>query len=529
MDKLDDLVLAIDCGTQSLRALAFDPAGRLQAKERIEYRPYFSLKAGWAEQDGAVWWNALCGACRKLCSQEQIRQRICAVVVTTQRDSMVCLDHQGKPLRPAILWMDERKADPPFKPRGLENLGYLAIGMAEPILRTQAAAACNWIRQYEPATWAKTRAFVQVSGFLNRLLTGEHADALASQIGHIPFDYVKQRWALPTQRNGRMFPVEEEKLPRLVLAGHQVGTLTAQASQETGLPAGLPVIAGGSDKGCETLGTGVIDQHMASLSFGTTATVQTTTARYMEPLRFMPAYPALLPGMYNPEVEIFRGYWMISWFKNQFAYKEVLEAQQHGISPERMLDSLLEATPPGAHGLVMQPYWTAGLKQPSAKGALIGFGDVHERSHVYRAIIEGLAFALREGLEAIQKVSGTKVGALRVSGGASQSDWICRISADVMRLPLQRGATYEASGLGAAMCAAHALGWYPSVLEAARAMSGPMQTFEPHEEASDLYDRLYGRVYKKMYGSLKHLYEDIRDITGYPEPPNGNQPHRSKR
>jgi len=177
----------------------------------------------------------------------------------------------------------------------------------------------------------------------------------------------------------------------------------------------------------------------------------------------------------------------------------------------------------------MQPYWTAGLKNPSAKGAIIGFGDVHERAHLYRAIIEGLAFGLEEGLEAIERASGEKVRALRVSGGASQSDSICQISADVFNLPLERGDTFEASGLGAAMCAAAGLGWYPGVAEASAAMSSissPSSTasssrrvFEPDPENAALYAELYRRVYKKMYRALEPLYESIRNITGYPERP----------
>jgi sugar (pentulose or hexulose) kinase len=231
----------------------------------------------------------------------------------------------------------------------------------------------------------------------------------------------------------------------------------------------------------------------------------------------MPSYPASIPGRWNPEIEIFRGYWMITWFKNQFAYAEVAEAAELGIAPEEMLDRLLDATPAGGHGLVMQPYWTAGLKNPSAKGALIGFGDVHERSHLYRAIIEGLAYGLREGLESVERASREKVKLLAVSGGASQSDNICQISADVFNLPLVRGKTFETSGLGAAMCAASGLGWHADVEAASRAMSGRSRAFEPDGKNSELYQELYDRVYKKMYKALSPLYEEIRSITGYPE------------
>ena len=523
-----DLVLSIDCGTQSVRALAFDASGRLVAKRKVDYEPYFSSRPGWAEQDPELWWRSLVAACRGLSADlPGGSSRFAAVAVTTQRDSMVCLDADARPIRPAILWLDSRKAPAPYRPSAPVRLALSVVGMGEALAKTQEAGACNWLRAYEPETWERTRAFVQVSGFLNARLTGEFVDSVASQIGHMPFDYRRQEWAGRGHMNARMFPVERDKLPRLSPAGSMLGRLVASAAAETGLPEGLPVMAAGSDKGCETIGAGVVDGSAASLSFGTTATVQTTSRRYVEPLAFLPAYPAAIPGRYNPEVEIFRGYWMIAWFKKQFAYEEVALAESRGIAAEAMLDELLKATPPGGHGLVMQPYWTAGLRSPSAKGAVIGFGDVHERAHLYRAIIEGLAFGLEEGLEAIERASGEKVRALRVSGGASQSDSICQISADVFNLPLERGDTFEASGLGAAMCAAAGLGWYPGVAEASAAMSSTSsptaspsrRVFEPDPANAELYAELYRRVYKKMYRALEPLYESIRNITGYPERP----------
>ncbi len=512
--------VTIDCGTQSLRVLVFDASGALKARRKVEYEPYYSVKPGYAEQDPELWWRALAEAVRGLLEDDpRALDGVAAAAVTAQRDSMVCLDEDARPVRPAILWLDARKAPRPYRPGLLAALGLKAIGMEEALARTQESGKCSWLRLNEPEEWARTRAYVQVSGFITARLTGEFADSVASQIGHLPFDYRRQRWAAPSHRNARMFPVEPEKLPRLVPPGTELGRVSRAAAEATGLPEGLPVIAAGSDKGCETLGMGVVDEDAASLSFGTTATIQTTSRRYLEPLRFMPSYPAPLPGAYNPEVEIFRGYWMITWFKNQFAYREVERAMALGLAPEALLNELLEATPPGCHGLVMQPYWTAGLKTPAAKGAVIGFGDVHERAHLYRSIIEGLAYGLKEGLDRIERVSGRHVRLLAVSGGASQSDQICQISADVFNLPLVRGTTCETSGLGAAMCAAAGLGWYPGVREASLAMASHARSFEPDARNAALYAELYGRVYRKMYRALAPLYEEIRDITGYPEKP----------
>ena len=332
-----------------------------------------------------------------------------------------------------------------------------------------------------------------------------------------PFDYKKQVWAKKYQLSKRLFPVEREKLPVLVQPGELLGRIAINAAQQSGIKKGIPVIACGSDKGCETLGAGVINARMASLSFGTTATVQTLSGKYIEPIKYLPAYPASVPGFYNPEVEIFRGFWMITWFKKEFAHKEVEKAQKLGIPAEEVLNLCLERTHPGAMGLVVQPYWGPGLDHPDAKGAMIGFGDVHTKDHVYRAVIEGLGFALWEGMGKIQRKTRIKIEKAAVSGGASQSDEICRITADIFNLPMEKGQTHETSGLGAAILVARGLEWYSNLDEAVCNMVHIKKIFEPNVNHVKIYKALYSQVYTKMYSALAPLYSQIREITGYPK------------
>jgi sugar (pentulose or hexulose) kinase len=514
----DKTILALDCGTQSVRALLFNPDGDLLCKAQSPYAPYFSEKPGWAEQDPEVFWKSTCDACQTLSrDRPDLFRKIAGVGVTTQRNSMVNVDDQGNPLRPAIIWLDQRKARLVYVPRGLMKIVYRTVGMYEVIRKVQVDGKCNWIRQFQLDVWDKTYKYLQVSGFLNYRLTSQFRDSVASQIGHIPMNYKKLRWCSKRQLNARLFPVEPAKLPELVAPGASIGTITKRAAQETGIAEGTPVIACGSDKGCETIGMGVVRQNAASLSFGTTATVQTTTKRYFEPLRFMPSYPAPIPGRYNPEVEIFRGYWMIAWFKNEFAYEEVLEANERGIEPEEVLNDLLAQVPAGSMGLMVQPYWGPGLKNPSAKGAIIGFGDVHTKAHVYRAVIEGLAYALLDGLHNMERAGHFRAERVAVSGGGSQSDEICQITADIFDLPLLRGKTHETSGLGAAIVSSVGLGIHSSFESAIDKMVKYDSAFEPNPKNVALYRELYERVYRKMYEALRPLYRQTRDITGYPE------------
>lgn len=512
-----DLLLSIDCGTQSLRTLLFDTEGALVDMERLEYAPYRSPQPGWAERDPDSFLTALHTTARVLLTRNAaLKKRIAAVAVTAQRDTMICLGADGRPLRPAITWLDTRKESGYYRPNPLERLAYAAIGKTDAIRKSMADGKVNWIKRNEPELWDRTWKYVQVSTFLIYHLTGEVSDSVASIVGHVPMDYRRRRWAGRHNLKSKLFPVEEEKLYPLVEPGMVIGTVTRTAAAASGFPAGIPVVAAGSDKSCETIGMGVIDGSMASLSFGTTATVEVATRRYFEPQRFMPAYCGAAPGIYNPEIEIFRGYWLIRWFKNEMGHRELMEAEHHGTVPEELMNRLLDATPPGNRGLMLQPFWGPGLMKPHARGAIVGFGDIHDRSSIYRAIVEGLAYELREGLETLERRGHLSVEQVAASGGAAQNDRICRITATILGRPLVRERTYETSGLGAALLAGVGAEIFGDVHEAIGAMVRHKEQFDPEPQHRSLYDDLY-QIYRKIYPRMEPIYQHLQKITNYPE------------
>lgn len=514
-------LLSIDAGTQSLRAIIFDKNGNIIDKEQIYYEPYIMPQKGWAEQNAELYWQSLCNATQALKDRNtKIFEEIQGVSVTTQRATVVCVDKNGTPLRPAIIWLDQRKAPEVYKPDLLWEVIFRVIGMRQTIKEVQTKGKSNWIKAYEPKIWESTHKYLLLSGYLNYKLTGEFVDSVASQIGYIPFDYQKRRWANPRDFSGisaRVFPVEKDKLVDLVEPTTVIGTITAQAAKQTGIKIGTKVIASGSDKGCETLAMGVISEKYACLSFGTTATVQTLTKKYLEPIPFMPAYPAVAPKSWNPEIEIFRGYWMINWFRNEFGHKEEQIAKENGLKVEQVLDDLLDKTTAGSMGLIVQPYWSPGLGHKHAKGAMLGFGDVHKKEHIYRALVEGLAFALKEATLTLQKRIRNKFQKIFVTGGASQSDKICQITSDVFDMPLYKGKTSEASALGAAIVTAVGCGFYDSLNSAVEAMTAISKVYEPISENAKFYNEIFHEVYLKIYGKLEPVYYKIRKITNYPE------------
>jgi sugar (pentulose or hexulose) kinase len=375
-----------------------------------------------------------------------------------------------------------------------------------------------WLRRHQPEVWAKTDKLVFLSGFLIYRLVGRWVDSVGCQVGYVPFDYRRLRWAGRGDWKWRAFPVEPRQLPELVPPAGVLGEVTATAAAATGIPAGVPVLAAASDKACEVLGAGCLEPTVGCIGYGTTATVNTTHQRYLEVVPFLPSYPAAVTGAYSLEFQIFRGYWMVSWFKREFGLRERQLARDRGVEPEALFDELVAAVPAGSMGLLLQPYWSPGVRVPGpeAKGAVVGFGDVHTRGHLYRAILEGLAYALREGAERSQRRTRVKLRELRVAGGGSRSDQAMQITADVFGLPASRPHVYEASGLGAAIDAAVGLGLHRDFETAVAAMTRVESTFEPDPQRRELYDRLYRRVYRRLYARLRPLYEEIREITGYP-------------
>lgn len=515
-------LLAIDVGTQSARAIVFDAEGHLLARAQRAFEPtYHSPQPGWAEQDPDVYWRAVIECCQALWSEGAVSpDAITGVALTTQRATMVCLDGAGQVLRPAILWLDQRRCDAPPPLGAAWNAAFRLAGAHGLIAHFQREAEANWIAQHQPALWRDTRKYLFLSGYLSWRLTGEYVDSTGCQVGYVPFDYRRLDWAKPGDFKWRAVAVRRDQLPRLVPPGQSLGVLSRPAARELGLPARLTVIAAAADKACEVLGSGALMPEVAALSFGTTATVNSTQPRYVEVQRMLPAYPAALPGAWNTEIQIYRGFWMVSWFKREFAHREASLAAERGVAVESLFDDLIRGVPPGSMGLTLQPYWSPGVRDPGpeAKGAIVGFGDVHTRAHVYRAILEGLAYGLRAGAEQIERRTGRPMTRVVVAGGGSQSDVAMQITADVFGRPAERPHVYETSALGAAINLAFGLGIHRDMETAVRAMTRPGERFVPDATAQARYDALYREVYQDLYPRLRPLYRRIRRITGYPPP-----------
>jgi sugar (pentulose or hexulose) kinase len=512
-------IIGIDSGTQSVRAVLFDRDGTQIALEQIDYEPYFSLSPGWSEQRPEDYWTKLCQVCRALMEKIEVdRREIAGIGLTSQRNTIIPVDEAGNALRPAILWLDQRMvADLP--PLGkLIDYGAHLIGQGETLRYARKNSKFLWIKQHEPEIYRRTHKFVQVTGFFVRKLTGEFRDSYAMVSGISPFNYKSLRYyGAPMGFVYDVLGIEKKHCVELYPPDKVLGHITPQAAQATGLPEGLPVVVGGGDKQCELLGAGAIDPSIAQISFGTGTAMEVLTRTYIHDsrMRFF-TWPAAVPKAWVLEMYILRGFWMVTWFKREFGHREAIEAQRRGVAPEVVLDEIIRDIPPGSMGLLLQPYWSPTVGNRYAKGAIIGFGDIHTRAHIYRAIIEGICFELRRLQGIVQKRTGIPIRELRVGGGGSRSDVVVQIAADMFNLPAVRMATSEIAALGAAMDAAVGTGIYANVEEAVAAMVRKGRTFQPDSRRHHTYTRLFNDVYKRSFRDLAPAYDRLAEITGYP-------------
>lgn len=492
-----DLVIGVDCSTTAAKAVVWGPTGVALSQARAAF-DLTHPRPTWAEQNPEDWWTATREAIRRAV-QTVDRERIAAICVTHQRETFACLDRAGKPLRPAMLWADTRATEEVQK-YGTPEVHRVT---GKPPNPTPAWYKLLWLASHEPETLQHTASVVDVQGFLVNRLTGEFRTSWASAdplgvVDLTTFDYADELLSVAG--------LHRDQFADLFAPGDQLGTLTADAAQQTGLPPGLPVIAGLGDGQAAQLGCGITAPGTAYLNLGTGIVSGTFSRTYASDVRFR-TLAAGIPGGYTLETFIGGGTYNIRWFVEKFAG---VNTQMLGLdlSPEQVLEAAADMLPPGSEGLIALPYWTGALTpywDHHARGALIGLTGIHGKGHVYRAILESLAFEQRFLTGGAEDALGEKVSRVIALGGGSRSRIWCQILSDIMQRRVEVVSEPESTCLGAGVLAAAAVGIHSSIEEAAAAMTGTGRSFEPDDRNVATYDRLYG-VYRTMYPALRELF-----------------------
>lgn len=508
-------ILVVDIGTQSLKTSIISSEGEILCFHQIKYeKPYLSPKEGYAEQNPDYYLQKLCEATRILKDESsELMSSVQAMTIVDFRDSSVILDENDRPIRDSILWLDQRIVRLKNKNLKLwEKMLFTIVGMKDTVKYNSERTASFWLKKYEKESWEKMKTYAPIGAYFNKRVTDQLVVSSADCVGHFPINFKQGKWLIKGHPKYDVFGIPRKSLPKLVPVGNVIGYVTEDFSKQSCIPNGIPLYASGSDKACETFGNGCIDKRQASISLGTACTIDVVDQKYSEPETFLPSYQAPYKGSYDLEIQVYRGLWMITWFEEQFASQDRVDAEKCGISLEDYLEKQIEKIKPGSDGLVLQPYWGPGLKRPNAKGSIVGFSAVHTRFHIYRAILEGIAFALREGLEEIIRKTKTMPDYLVVSGGGSRNLTMLKIIADVFGIEVRQSALTESSTIGGAMSVFLADGTFSCPKEACENMVKQGMVVKPNAENHRIYDDLYRKVYLKMYPSMAKLYQNIKDF-----------------
>ncbi len=509
-------ILVVDIGTQSLRASVVSSEGKIIAFSKRKYDvPYFSPQKGFAEQDVNFYISEMIKATNDIYDDHpEYLKHICGMVVDVFRDSTVILDENKQPIRNAILWLDQRVTRMESKDylKWYENLLFTLIGMKDTVKYNAERTPSFWLKRNEKDNWKKMRYYCPLGAYFNYKITGNLVLSSADCNGHYPINFKKGKWYSKNHPKQDVFHIPSTALVDLVPVGDVIGKVSEEFSLLSKIPAGTPLFASGSDKACETFGNGCVDKYSASLSLGTACTIEVVDSHYMEPEKFLPSYSAPYKGAYNMEIQIYCGLWMLKWYIDNFAYDDVEEARRQNCSVEQILNQKIKNIPAGSDGLVLQPYWQPGLKRPNAKGAIVGFSNVHTKYHLYKAIYEGIAFGLREGMDEIVRKTKVKPSYLVISGGGSNSKELCQIISDVFGLRCFISDDAESSTLGGAMAGFLAAGVFSSPQEAKQKMFSLGQSISPDLSNHKIYNKLYKKVYLKMYPSLSHVYKNSKNF-----------------
>ncbi|WP_181346980.1 FGGY-family carbohydrate kinase [Thalassobacillus sp. CUG 92003] len=457
-------VIGIDEGSQSAKIVIFDLEGNVVSEGTEALRPVSMPEPGHVEHPDDDLWDAIVEASQKaLTNFPGNKSDIIGIGLCTIRFCRCVLKEDGTLVSPAMSWMDKRVSKP-----------------------------------YEP-THPEAAYVTTSSGYITHRLTGEFRDTAANYQGMWPIDTEMWDWSEDEEVFDN-YNIPRERLFTLQNPGTVLGHVTGTAAEQTGLPAGLPVVATANDKAVEALGAGILSGDTALISLGTYIAGMVHGRENPQESTYFWSNFAAIPGEYLHESNgIRRGMWTVSWFKEMFGDELNKQAQARALSSEDLLnEEAADTVPAGSDGLMTVLDWLPPADAPYKKGMMIGFDGRHTRAHIYHSILEAIALTMKSNVEAMCEEKDMELKNLVISGGGSNGDLMMQLFADAFGLPAKRNTVNGAASLGAAINTVVALGEYDSYEEATRHMVKVRDTFTPDPDKQAFYNRFNDEVYQQI-------------------------------
>ncbi|HYN85722.1 MAG TPA: xylulokinase [Pyrinomonadaceae bacterium] len=501
--------LGMDVGTGGSRAVLIDERGRVAAAATVEHEPFASPQTGWAEQDARDWWRASASAVRAVLSKEGSRaDTVGGVGLTGQMHGSVLLDERDEVLRPALIWCDQRTGE---QSRAItERVGARRVIelTCNPALTGFTLPKLLWVREHEPEVWARFRSLLLPKDYVRLRLTGEHAIDVADASGTSLLDVAARRWSREMLEAAE---IDERVLPPVFESTEVVGRVSREGAEATGLREGTPVVAGAGDQAAGAVGMGIVRPGSVSATIGTSGVVFAATDRpALDPEGRVHTFCHAVPGRWHV-MGVTQGAGLsLRWVRDQFGAGE-----DDGRDPyERLSEEAAEA-PAGSGGVLWAPYLMGERTphlDPEARAALVGLNASHARAHVVRAVMEGVAFSLRDTFEIFGEMN-VPVDAVRLGGGGARSALWRRIQADVYGREVETVEAEEGAAYGAALLAGVGTGAWPSVDAAASEVVRVASRVAPDPQSARVMNEQY-EAFRRLYPALKFVARGGLNVAG---------------
>lgn len=497
-----DKLLGVDVGTGGTRAVVIDTQGRVITARTAEHAHFDSPRSGWAEQDPRDWWRACCRAVRGVVNDlERGAEGIAAVGFSGQMHGAVLLDAAGEVLRPALIWCDQRSDAEARELTELVGEERLITLTCNPALTNFTLTKLLWVRKHEPELFARFRRLLLPKDYVRMRLTGEHAMDVADASGTLLLDVARRRWSAEMAAVADIAPAV---LPTLFESPDVCAAVSSEGAAATGLKPGTPVIAGAGDQAAGAVGLGVVAPGAVHATIGTSGVVFASTDRpAMDPRGRLHTFCHAIPGRWHVMGVTQAAGLSLRWFRDRFGISPA-----DGRDPYDVMCDEAAAVPAGCDGVLWAPYLMGERTphlDPNARAALVGLAANHGRGHVLRAVLEGVAFSLRDTFSIFAEMQ-VPVKAIRLGGGGARSTLWQQVQADVYGQAVDIVAAQEGAAFGAALLAGVGVGTWPSVEEACRDCVRVAAHVSPNPGNQAVLARQYER-YRRLYPALRSIDE----------------------
>jgi len=494
------LLLGIDVGTGGTRALAIDATGRIVASATNEHAPFASPRTGWAEQDPHDWWRAAREAIRRVLASPGVSaDAITAIGFSGQMHGSTLLDAKGEVVRPALLWCDQRTHEQCAQITDRIGAARLIELTLNPALTGFTAPKLLWVRQHEPDLWKQVRSVLLPKDYVRFRLTGDRATDVADASGTLLFDVGGRRWS---REVCDALDIDMTMLPEAFESPQVTGSVSATGAEETGLRAGTPVVAGAGDQAAGAVGMGIVRPGAVSATIGTSGVVFAATDRpVIEKGGRIHAFCHAVPGRWHVMGVTLAAGLSLRWFRDQ-----LFPVTTGAGDPYDQMTAEAARVPAGSDGVLWLPYLMGERTphlDPHARAALVGLSASHTRGHVVRAVLEGVAFSLKDSFTLFAEM-GVPVHSVRLGGGGARSALWRQIQADVYGYAVETVEAEEGAAYGAALLAGVGGGVWSTVDEACNAVVRVNGRVEPDPAARAVLEEQYAR-YRALYPALRSV------------------------